>query len=275
MNSVQRFQTKSRQCFRQLEARAAILFFLTGRKTQTWKRTLTSCFLSSFVKFRLKVSEENTTISLQIRDQGGHLIFSIDPKNTNLIEDVDILLLVKFRWIPFNGFRKEVDNVSANQGPGRPVFSYLPENTNLVEDVKILLPVKFLEIPFSGFRGEVENVKVNDGQTTHDGQCVVKIVHLSLRLRCTKTEYSQLLIHIPLKTPKQHIQSFNGLLANFRDRWSNEFSYKNQKSPCRECFFWLRIVDTRRLAFRNNKTKTNNRIPNEICLFSEENLRNG
>ena len=41
-------------------------------------------------------------------------------KNTNLVEDVEILLPVKFRWILFSGFREEVENVSANQRPGRP-----------------------------------------------------------------------------------------------------------------------------------------------------------
>ena len=55
-----------------------------------------------------------------IRGQGGHLVFPIGPKNTNLVEDVEILLPVKFLWIPFSGFREEVGNVSANQRPGRP-----------------------------------------------------------------------------------------------------------------------------------------------------------
>ena len=32
-----------------------------------------------------------------IRGQGGHLVFPIDTKNTNLVEDVEILLPVKFR----------------------------------------------------------------------------------------------------------------------------------------------------------------------------------
>ena len=35
-------------------------------------------------------------MSRPIRGQGGHLVFPIDPKNTNLVEDVEILLLVKF-----------------------------------------------------------------------------------------------------------------------------------------------------------------------------------
>ena len=39
---------------------------------------------------------------------------------TNLEEDIEILLPVEFRWIPFCGFREEVENVSDNQRPGRP-----------------------------------------------------------------------------------------------------------------------------------------------------------
>ena len=63
--------------------------------------------------------------------QGG-LFFSIGPKNTNLVEDVEILLPVKFRWIPFSGFRGEVENVSANQRPGRPAcFSNRPKKHKL------------------------------------------------------------------------------------------------------------------------------------------------
>ena len=91
-----------------------------------------------------------------IRSTAGHLVFSIGPKNTNLVEDVDISLTVKFRWIPISGFRGGVENVSANQRPGRPFcFSIRPENTNLVDYIEILLPVKFCWIPLSSFREEV------------------------------------------------------------------------------------------------------------------------
>ena len=106
-------------------------------------------------------------MSQPIRGQGGHLVFPISPKNTNLVEDIKILLPVKFRWILINDFRGEVENVSANQRPGQPsclkAFPISPKkcDTNLVEDDKILLPVKFRWIPFSGFRGEVENVSAN------------------------------------------------------------------------------------------------------------------
>ena len=120
LNSVQQFQRRSRKCLSQSEARAAILFFRSTRKTQTWQRTLRSCFLSSFVEFGSAVSEEKSKMSQPIRGQGRHLIFPIGPKNTNLVEDVEILLPLKFHWFPFSGFRWEVENVSANQRPGRP-----------------------------------------------------------------------------------------------------------------------------------------------------------
>ena len=42
---------------------------------------------------------------------GGYHIFQIGPQDTNVVEDVEFLLPVKFRHIPFNGFRKEIGNV--------------------------------------------------------------------------------------------------------------------------------------------------------------------
>ena len=132
LNSVQRFQRRSRKSLSQSETRAAILFFRSARKTQTWQRTLRSCFLSSFVEFRSAVSEEKWKMSQPIRDQGGHLVFPISAKNTNLVEDVEILLPVKFRWIRFSSFRGKVENVSANQRPGRPSwFSDRPKKHKL------------------------------------------------------------------------------------------------------------------------------------------------
>ena len=78
------------------------------------------------------VLEEKLKISQPIRGQGGHLIFPINPKNTNVVEGVEILLPVKFRWIPFSRFRGEVENVSANKRPGRPsCFSDWPEKHKL------------------------------------------------------------------------------------------------------------------------------------------------
>ena len=79
------------------EARAVILFFQSARKTQTWQKTLRSSILSSFVEFGSAVSEEKSKMSQPIRGQGGHLVFPIGLKNTNLVEDVEILLSVKIR----------------------------------------------------------------------------------------------------------------------------------------------------------------------------------
>ena len=71
-------------------------------------------------------------MSRPIRGQGGHLVFPIGPKNTDLVEGFEILLPVKFRQIPFRGFRGEVENVSANQRPGRPsCFSDRPQKHKL------------------------------------------------------------------------------------------------------------------------------------------------
>ena len=71
-------------------------------------------------------------MSQPIRGWSGHLVFPISPKNTNLVEDFEILLPVKFRWIPFSSFYREVENFSANQRPGRPsCFSDRPEKHKL------------------------------------------------------------------------------------------------------------------------------------------------
>ena len=92
---------------------------------------LISCFLSSFVEFRSAVSEEKSRMPQPIRGQGGHFVFPIGPKNTNLVQDVEILFLINIR-ISFSGFRGEVENVSANQRPGRPFcFSGRPEKHKL------------------------------------------------------------------------------------------------------------------------------------------------
>ena len=52
-------------------------------------------------------------MSQPIRGQDSHLVFPIGPKNTNLVEDVEILLPVKFRLIPFSCFRRVVENVKS------------------------------------------------------------------------------------------------------------------------------------------------------------------
>ena len=108
-------------------------FLFTNRpeKYKFGSKTLISCFLSSFIEFRSVVSEEKLRMSQPLRDKGGHLFRSAKQKNTNLVEYVIILLLVKFRLISLSGFREEVKHVSANQRPGgNLVFLIGPKNTN-------------------------------------------------------------------------------------------------------------------------------------------------
>ena len=83
-------------------------------------------------------------MSQPIRGQGGHLVFPIGPKITNLVEEVKNLLSVKFRLIPFIGFRGEVEMSQPIRGKGgHLVFQSAPKNTNFVEGVEIMLPIKF------------------------------------------------------------------------------------------------------------------------------------
>ena len=128
LNSVLRFQRRSRKCLSQSEARAAILFFPIGPKNTNLVEDVEILLPVKFpwILFRGEVEK----MSQPIRGQGGHLVFPIGLKNINLVKDVEILLPVKFRWIPFSGYRGEVENVSANQRPGRPsYFSDQPEKT--------------------------------------------------------------------------------------------------------------------------------------------------
>ena len=110
---------------------------LIGRKNTNFRTT--------FVEFWSSIIEKKLKMSQPMRDRGG-------LKNTNLIEDVEILLRVKFRCIPCGSFRQEVENISANQRPGRPsCFSIGPKITNLVEDggtLRYCLPSSFVKFPW-------------------------------------------------------------------------------------------------------------------------------
>ena len=75
---------------------------------------LASCQVS--LNSILRFLEEKSKMSQPIR---GHLVFSTGQKKTNYIEDIKILLPVKFHWIPFSGFRGEVENVKVNDNRRR------------------------------------------------------------------------------------------------------------------------------------------------------------
>ena len=83
-------------------------------------------------------------MSNQIRGLGAYLVFPIGPKNTNLVEDIEILIPVKFCDL-HSAVSEEKSKMSQPiKGQGcHLVFAIGPKNTNLVEDLEILLPVNF------------------------------------------------------------------------------------------------------------------------------------
>ena len=58
-------------------------------------------------------------MSQPIRGRSGNLVIPIGPKNTNLVEDVKILLPVKFFKNSIQRFRGKVENVNKKNDNGR------------------------------------------------------------------------------------------------------------------------------------------------------------
>ena len=78
------------------------------------------------------VGLKNTTFSFrrEIADVSANqmtsgLSFFNRPEKTKkkLVEDMQSLILVMFRWIPFSAINGEIENVSAYQRPGMPSYS--------------------------------------------------------------------------------------------------------------------------------------------------------
>ena len=82
-------------------------------------------------------------MSQPIRGQGSHLVFPIGPKNTNLVEGVEILLPVKFEFLSAVSEEKSKMSQPIRGQGGHLIFPIGRKNTNLVGGVEILLPVKF------------------------------------------------------------------------------------------------------------------------------------
>ena len=59
-NSIQWFKRKKLKMFQPIRCQSGNLVYRSARKTQTWWKTLRSCFLSSFVEFRSAVSEKKS-----------------------------------------------------------------------------------------------------------------------------------------------------------------------------------------------------------------------
>ena len=91
---------------------------------------LASCQVS--LKFVQRFQRRGLKCLRQSDARAAILFFRMARKTQTWQRTFEILLPVKFRWIPFSGFRGEVENVSANQRPGRPsCLSDRPEKHKL------------------------------------------------------------------------------------------------------------------------------------------------
>ena len=147
-------------------ARAAILFSDRPKKHKLgngrgrWDLASSQVLLNSVQQFQRRsrkyLSQSEARVAI--------LVFSVRPKNTNMVEDIEILLPVKFHWIPLSGFRGEVENVSANQRPGRPsCFSDRPEKHKIGRCCWDLASCKVSSNSVQRFQGKSRKMwKVND-----------------------------------------------------------------------------------------------------------------
>ena len=116
LKSVKQFQKRKQKCLSQSEARAAIMFYQLAEKKTYLVEDISILLLVKFRWIPLTVFRARRSRKC-------------DMTNKNLVEDIEILPPVKFSWIPLSDFG-EVENVSANQRPGRPsCFSNRPEKT--------------------------------------------------------------------------------------------------------------------------------------------------
>ena len=103
-------------------ARTAIFVYWSAPKHKLSRGHCDLIEILLSVKFLLiPFSSSGVHLYQSIRSQGGHLVFLIgsNANNTNLVENVKTFLPVKFRWIPFSGFRKSRQCLSRS-GAGRP-----------------------------------------------------------------------------------------------------------------------------------------------------------
>ena len=127
---IQRFQRRSRTCFSQSGAWAAILVFLSARRTQIWQILLRSCFLSSLVEF-LSAVVEKSNMSQQIRDPAAIFIIRLSPKSPNFVNDVRILHLFQFSLNSVQRFQWRRFKCLSQSEACTTIFSDRPQNTNL------------------------------------------------------------------------------------------------------------------------------------------------
>ena len=133
------------------------------------------------------VSEEKSKISQPIRGQGGHLVFPNRSQKHKLgrgywdIASYQVLLNFVQQLQ-----RRSRKCLSQSEARGSHlVFPIGLKNKNLVEVLRSGFLSSSVAFRLAVSEEKSKMWKVNDGQMD-DGQRVITIVHMSLRLRCTK-----------------------------------------------------------------------------------------
>ena len=154
LNSVQRFERRSQICISKSEARAEILFSDRPEKHKLywgrWYLVSFQVWVNSVERFQRR----SRKCFSQSAARAAILFFRLAGKLQTFVENVKIYLSVKFRWIPFKGFRGDL--VCLSHSKAAILFSDQPKNINFVKGVDILLPAMLRWILFSGYRAKVK-----------------------------------------------------------------------------------------------------------------------
>ena len=103
-----------------------------------------------------------STIDRLFEEPGRPFLLLNRPKNTDLVEDFEILLPAKFSWILPNGFRGEVENVTPNLRQGQlSCFSNTPEKHKLSRGRWDLASCQVLLNTVQWFQGRSQNYLPN------------------------------------------------------------------------------------------------------------------
>ena len=121
LNSIQRFQRKSWKCLSKSLTGRPFCFSDPPEKHRLgighWDLASYQVSLNSFQRLQRR---SRKCVS-QSEARSAILFFPDWPEKHKCgREGIESLLPVKFPWIPFSGFFREVENVSANQRPGWP-----------------------------------------------------------------------------------------------------------------------------------------------------------
>ena len=159
---------------------------------------LRSCFLSRLVEFRSAVSEEKSIMSQPIRSQGGHLVFPMIPKKKQTWQRT----LGSYFLLSFVEFRSVISEKSKMSQPIRgqgdhlvvPIGHKLGRRHWDLASYEVSLNSVQL---FQSRSRKCETLMTTDRwrKDDGDGQGMITIVHLSLRLRSLKSIKPRNLIH--------------------------------------------------------------------------------